>query len=884
VSSGFPLSRFVATPAVEQSARGAARPRWYFLYFLLAAFDVVTVSTSLFLNHRLTALYETAVEENQVWADRSGDLSMLRELAGDVNAPGNDVFETLEVDAENARLQVALAVFRREVARVRKDYRAVDGNDGGRLDAGLDSVVLATDEMVSEAERIFALFRAKEPERAGQRMATMDRKYAALNAALAKVERVVRDVQGEQLRAQATQAASLRRIEYVIAALILVMIGGVMVYGHAMSSALRRASDERELHVAALQASEARTGAILRSAHDGICTFDELGGIRTANPAFVALTGYEGPELLRRRMSDIIPNWAPTGARGQGSEPFDWVLRTASGEERTVTIAVSELPTEDGQRFCAVLHDVTVRRQAQATLEQAKAAAEEANLAKSAFLANMSHELRTPLNAIIGYSELLHEVAESRHDHETAKDLSRIRVAGRHLMGLIGDVLDMSKIEAGKMTVHVESVDVRTLLSEVETTATPLAAARRNRLRVDPHSSLDGVWTDALKLRQVLLNLVSNACKFTDNGAVVVSATGVGSGAERMLELSVVDTGIGMTPEQTGRLFQPFTQADASTTRHFGGTGLGLAISKRLAQVLGGDLLVTSEQGIGTRFTLRVPADLRAAAGIAVTAGPQASARVIGPAGTAPSYVLIVDDDELTQARIVKALDKLELPSKVAATAADALAMARAERPSAITLDLVLPDVHGLTLLSWLKADATLSSVPVIIVSILDDLMSGYAFGAQEYLVKPIDAQQLSRALRTVLPTPGEGHVLVVDDDADARDLASRRLVEAGLTVRQAANGREALDSIRAQAPRLIVLDLMMPEMDGFQLIEVLRGDARLREIPVVVVTARDLADADVARLNQSVVELVRKRPHDGADVLDTIGRLVQRQLHGVAA
>jgi CheY-like chemotaxis protein len=373
-----------------------------------------------------------------------------------------------------------------------------------------------------------------------------------------------------------------------------------------------------------------------------------------------------------------------------------------------------------------------------------------------------------------------------------------------------------------------------------------------------------------VKFRQILLNLIGNACKFTTNGTVTVAAETFASSAGPQFRISVTDSGIGMTDEQIGRLFKPFSQADDSTTRKYGGTGLGLVLSQRFTQLLGGQISVSSQPGIGSQFVVTLP--LQQKEGTIEVAERQAL-----PARPAlePTYVLIIDDDPLTQELIGRQLSRIGVAWRAALNATDGLRMAREQTPMAITLDLLLPDQHGLSVLSTLKADPQLASVPVIVVSMLDDRSAGYALGASEYLVKPIDGARLVSMLGRLLPASGPRRILVVDDDNDARVVVARRAAEFGASVAQASNGEEALAVARAQRPDLVLLDLMMPVMDGFAVMDAMRDDPTLRDVPIVVVTARDMADDDLARLTGSVTALVHKQPYDQNAVMDEIGRLV---------
>ena len=873
-----------STPDRESAERvtsgSSSRPRWLLLYFALAAFNLITVLGSLYLNHRLGVIYSTAVTQNQRWAERLGDLSALRVAASAVNAPGNDVFDTRDADRESRTLRQARAVFEIRRQAILSDYLSLPPAERSRVIDPLTEAGTAMQTMVTEAEATLDAFRGGDSERAAQRMATMDETYSTLTGALARTEQLVRDLQAVHLDSEAALARTLWIVEIVVAAFVVLMICGVLVYGQIMAREVRVAAAEREGFVKQLQASEARTRELIATAREGFFTFDESGRIQSANPSLGHLVGQSADRLVGEPISSIVPalmgldhtqlREALTADSHVQTVARVWTVVSASGAQHDVELSVSEISAESGRLYSAVVHDVTARTHTTAALEQARKAAEDASFAKSAFLANMSHELRTPLNAIIGYGEMLHEVAQERGDSESAADLERIHTAGKHLLGLINDILDLSKIEAGKTTLHIEEVNATSLLSEVEMTAASLAKKCGNRLLFEVGPSVGSISVDVVKFRQILLNLIGNACKFTTNGTVTVAAEVFASSAGPQFRVSVTDSGIGMSHEQLGRLFKPFSQADESTTRKYGGTGLGLVLSQRFTQLLGGQISVSSRQGIGSQFVVTLP--LRQTAGTI-----EVSERQVTPVRPLlePSYVLIVDDDPLTQELIGRQLSRMGVSWRAALNASDALRMAREQIPMAITLDLLLPDQHGLTVLATLKADPQLAFVPVVVVSMLDDRSAGYALGASEYLVKPIDGVKLVSMLSRLLPASGSRRILVVDDDSDARVVVARRAAEFGASVMQASNGEEALASARAQRPDLVLLDLMMPVMDGFGVMDAMRDDPTLRDVPIVVVTAQDMAEDDLARLTGSVTALVHKQPYDQNAVMDEIGRLV---------
>jgi signal transduction histidine kinase/CheY-like chemotaxis protein len=492
---------------------------------------------------------------------------------------------------------------------------------------------------------------------------------------------------------------------------------------------------------------------------------------------------------------------------------------------------------------------------------------------KSQFVASMSHELRTPLNAIIGLTEMMVKNAARFGTEKAQEPLQRVNRAGTHLLGLINQVLDLSKIEAGKLELNPRTVQLAPLINDVISTAGQLAEQNKNRLVVDAQENLGTLTVDPMRLRQILLNLLSNAFKFTKQGEVKLRVKRVVDG-RNWIEIAVADTGIGMTPEQQAKLFEEFTQADSSTARQYGGTGLGLAITRKLARMMGGDVTVTSEPGKGSVFTVRLPASGEAQArSLTDTSDSRRS--------PSADSVLVIDDDATARELIADHLKAEGFSVVTAAGGAEGLKFAKELRPTAITLDVMMPDLDGWSVLAALRQDPELAEIPVIMITIVDEHRRGIALGAAGYLTKPIDRERLRHVIGRFRAPARPTRVLVVEDDAVQRERMLGWLEGPQWTVREAENGREALNRIQENKPDVILLDLMMPEMDGFAVVAALQKEAGWQAIPVIVITARDLDAKDRERLNSGVQSVLVKERFRPADLVERVRRLVQTKPAG---
>jgi PAS domain S-box-containing protein len=681
-----------------------------------------------------------------------------------------------------------------------------------------------------------------------------------------------------------------------------------------------------------LHRSEAYFRSLIEHSSDVIIILDAAGNIRYGSPSLSSVLGYNLADFWEHQFTEFIhPQDLPSVAaalaqaqqiHGTGS-PFELRFKHHNDSWLIMEAVSSNLLQDSAVEGLIInLRDITERKQAE-DWQQAKETAERANQAKSQFLANMSHELRTPLNAIIGYSEMLQEEAIDLDQDDFVPDLQKIHGAGKHLLALINDILDLSKIEAGKMDLYLESFDVFALVQDVVSTIAPLAAKNNNTVKVHCPETIGELYADHTKVRQNLLNLLSNACKFTENGTITLTVErGMAIGQRRLgnddITFRVADTGIGMTPDQLDRVFEAFTQADASTTRKYGGTGLGLAISQRFCQMMGGQITVTSEVGRGSEFIMQLPAIVQpivqpiAQPIVQPIAQPkdelerleaerleaerleaerlEAEKEKLTKLTTFPTpnelpTVLVIDDDPTVHRLMQRFLAREGFQIESAYSAEEGLHRAKALHPAAITLDVLMPSMNGWAVLSTLKNDSQLMDIPVIMLTILDDQNIGYALGASEYLTKPIDRQRLLQVLNQHCCDPSAqpidalntSPILVVEDDPVTRDMVRTMLEGEGWSVSEARTGQEGIDQLIEQRPALILLDLMMPDMDGFGFVTELQTRPEWRSIPVVVVTAKNITASDQQVLRGKVERVLQKGAYGCEELFTTVRHLVTR-------
>ncbi len=507
--------------------------------------------------------------------------------------------------------------------------------------------------------------------------------------------------------------------------------------------------------------------------------------------------------------------------------------------------------------------------------KEARAAAEQANQSKSAFLANMSHELRTPLNAIIGFTRIVRRKTEGLVPEKQTENLDKVLTSAEHLLSLINTVLDIAKIEAGRMDVIAANFHIAPLIDQCANTTQPLLRPGIV-LEKQVDESLATIYSDQDKIRQIVLNLLGNAAKFTHAGKILLAAGCDGDN----LRISVTDTGIGISAEALPRIFKEFQQADNTTTRQYGGTGLGLSISRNLAHLLGGDLNVESELGQGSTFTLVIPLHFGIKSTPPTEQEPASSQTVDQhPAPvSAKKRLLVIDDDPDAAYLLQENLNQHEYEVIGTRNGQDGLRLAREQQPQAILLDIIMPGADGWQVLHDLKENAETASIPVILLTIVDKKALGFRLGAAAYLLKPLDPAEVRDALHRVILSEDhpQKHLLVVDDDPNIADMLRQFLSEEEYKLDAALDGVAGLEAIAASRPDILLLDIIMPHLDGFGVIEALRADPQTRALPIIVISAKDLTEAEASRLKESVAAVMKKQGFQGEKLVDEIKSILQ--------
>lgn len=614
-----------------------------------------------------------------------------------------------------------------------------------------------------------------------------------------------------------------------------------------------------------------------------IVGIDQQGNIEFLNSVAEKVTGFTSSELVGKDFWNTFSS--NDNLKPLPSDPakiFQDVRTTfknRNGKTSIISWRITSLERKSqnlNETICFGL-DCTQFIESENELKKAKEEAEDANKRKSEFIASTSHELRTPLNAVIGYSEMLLDEARDMGIKDFISDLQKINSAGKHLLTLINDVLDISKMEAGKLELYNESFDLIVLILEVCSTIEPLIEKNYNSLKVNYPDISTPMYGDRTKLRQILYNLISNACKFTEKGEITFTLRkekGLDND-EDIAIFEIKDQGIGMSQKELNNLFQAFGQGNSSIQSKYGGTGLGLTISKRFVELMGGKISVKSSPGVGSTFLFEIPfyskkkqAEKPSHINPTIT---QQIHNVIGQESKMENSktVLVIDDDRVIHELMHHILKKEGFTMVSAMSGEEGIRLAREVNPLVITLDILMPEMDGWAVLQKLKQDPELNHIPVIMLTVVDQKSMGYPFCVSDYLMKPIDKVHLAAVLKKYSAQKESPEVLLVDDDPAVRERVSKMVQKEGWSPLEAENGNKALEILKDRRPDLVLLDLMMPEKNGFEFIEEMRKSDK-KDIPIVILTSQDLTLEDRNYLKGYVETILDKQSH-GYDELEKI-------------
>jgi len=702
-------------------------------------------------------------------------------------------------------------------------------------------------------------------------------------------------------------------VEHVVTAPLwkpqnLAILIGIFIFGIMFLLIVAVHFSRRMELIAEIKFSELRMKTIIDNVWAGIISIDEKGTIVDFSQGAEDIFGYSADEVINQNVKILVPDeirpkhdsYLETGIDKIMGKQRALKSRHKDGSTFTCELTVSEVKIGRQRLFIGVIRDISERLKTEAELEKhrihlqelvdertrelalARDVAVEANRSKSEFLANMSHELRTPMNSIIGFTGRVIKKAGDVLPEKQLNNLYTVERNAHHLLGLISSLLDLSKIEAGKMELFVEEFRLSYLLSDVTELTASLVAAKRLKLVTDMPADSLLMSSDKMKLKQVLLNLISNAVKFAEQGSITLSARLLSESekidalffekGKEYVSISVRDTGVGMNAEEVKCIFEAFQQVDGSLTRSVGGTGLGLSLSKQFVELLNGKIEVESEKGQGSNFIVTLPVNVAKKAEESVVI----ENNNIDSLSSDQSLVICIDDD-VEVLELLKNYLEDEGYQVIATThVSEGIELAKKLSPVAITLDVMMPQMDGWSALIELRSDERTAKLPVIMVTIVDNKSLGYKLGVSDYLQKPITPQALLASMDNILRQKAKS-VLVVDDEKDVLELVKQIFEDEKIPVITADNGRKALAVLENEIPDLLLLDLMMPEMDGFDVIRALKSNPAWREIPVIVITAKTLTEEEKSFLGTRVESIVYKEGMTSSVVLDEVGDAMKK-------
>ncbi|MBV1877728.1 MAG: response regulator [Pseudomonadales bacterium] len=856
-------------------------PRWHLIYFVLAAFDVITVIATLYLSSMILDIYISSVDKSSLWASRAGDISDLSLILVKVNTPGNDVFESQDPVQENIRLGQHNDAFKLLYHKITNDLdRLEDATLSKQLKNQIASVNTSKDQIIDQARQVFELYQTNNRIQAGNHMAIMDRHFAKSSTQLAGVNKIIRDKQKSILRHEITKAKKLKEYEYIIVGMIFLMIICVLGYGHFLAKKMRAT----ESWVSDLLA---QNEGVIDTAGDGIIVIDDHGIIEAFNSASERIFGYKKAELLgkncmvlmspidRQQHNNYLSRYFKTGQTSVFGSGREVLGKKKDNSVFPLHLNVNEMIVgiNHQTKFVGSLRDLTTQKLLEQNLVAAKDSAEQAALAKSEFLATMSHEIRTPMNGVIGMLGLL---LKTNLDKDQQRKTDLAKTSAETLLTIINDILDFSKIEAGKLEIENLDFNILNCIADFVDAMSMSAHKKSIELIVNcSEISLPWVNGDPGRLRQILTNLVSNAIKFTPAGEIIIHASLTqGSGNQQIFTCTVTDTGVGIPREKIPHLFEKFSQEDTSTTRKYGGTGLGLAIVKQLCELMNGDIKATSEPGQGSCFEFNVslqqvqnthlgsPIDLRGTA-ILVVDDNAASRQSLG--AQLEQWGAYVEQAESG----ISALNALEIDSRQKNN--------HPHRFGAALVNMEMPAMNGIQLAQAIRSQKIFDNMQLILMGTTateSDIISYRQQGFSSYITKPVTTTSLSQVCNDTIINedvsnetftnkkltnsaissesnssesntndtdqnfsqlnsavyPADENInftlqglriLLVEDNVINQEVALNFLEDMGVYADIASNGLEALHALHERQTiepyQLILMDCQMPEMDGYE-------------------------------------------------------------------